>query len=110
MKPTKKWLLMAELYRKFAGNDPALDWSDKAKDDMFIHESCGNSLPETRQVNGYFMGKWQMDAIIKMWKEDISLGILLPIELQREYPCWFLERIGINQIVPNTRWYYEKYT
>jgi len=85
---------MSELYKRFALNNcPCLDFSEQAKEDMYLFESRGVKL--TDMNNGYLNGKRIMDITVAAWKEDIPLGILSAKELQLDYPDWFLNKVGL---------------
>lgn len=107
MKRTKKWERMGEIYKKFAVDYNFADFSEEAKDEMFLHESLGYPVsPE----NGYYLGKRYMDATIAMWKEDILQGTLLTQELvESGYDRDFLNNVGILWLRPaleNCKWWY----
>lgn len=105
----KKWLRMAELYKRFAWSCETTDWSEDAKMAMYRHESLGEPLPETNKINGYVLGKKAMDITVAMWKEDIEQYLLSVKELQEEYPEWFLKQLGILEMKPvvsKCRWWY----
>jgi len=96
--PTPRWNRMAEMYRRFAPTDCALDWSDEAADAMFRWESSGDgelakSLFATKPENGFAVGKKWMDVTVASWTADIKAGLLFPAELDGELPPWFLRRV-----------------
>lgn len=86
-KISKKWWNTAEAYKYFAQGFGNLDFSDEAAQNMYNYESQGkplikyNELQENGMYNGYAVGKHWMDVTLTMWKEDISDGILLKVEL-----------------------------
>ncbi len=96
----KKWRRMAEMYRRFARDYKAADFSEEAALAMYLHESTGTPLPDPR-TNGYALGKKWMDVTVAGWKEEIPQMGLLVSELQADgYPDWFLERVGVLHPVP----------
>lgn len=95
MKISKKWLKMAEMYKRFATDFPSADFSRKSAEDMFIFESKGIQLLKGHN-NGFAFGKKWMDVTLAMWKEDIEKGNLFIEELLHDnYPKWFLKKSGI---------------
>jgi hypothetical protein len=109
MKIGKKWMRMAEMYKRFAADYPRADFSESAALAMYLHESTGAPLPDPR-TNGYALGKKWMDVTVAAWKEDIEQLGLLVSELQGEdgYPDWFLERVGVLRAKPTVsgvRWW-----
>ncbi len=101
MKISKKWLRMAEIYRRFAKDYPQADMSDGAALAMYRHETFGEPMPQTGKLNGYALGKKWMDVTVAAWKEEIPQLGLLVSELQAAgYPDWFLERVGVLHLVP----------
>lgn len=98
MKPSKKWLRMATLYRRFAIDFKFADFSDEAAADMFAWESQGVPIPNNIE-NGFAMGKKWMDVTISAWLEDIKKGLLFAQELLDDgYPEWFLRKIGVIRL------------
>jgi hypothetical protein len=97
----RKWRRMADIYKRFASDYPAADFSEAAALAMYLHESTGAPLPDPR-TNGYALGKKWMDVTVAGWKEEIPQLGLLVSELQGEdgYPDWFLERVGVLHLVP----------
>ena len=108
-KPTKKWLKMANMYRRFGSYDNS-DFSEEAASAMFDYESCGKgnlqfSVIKLRtedelvnkygcgRLNGFAVGKHWMDVTIAMWKDGLQNGIITIKELADEFPLWFLERV-----------------
>lgn len=89
---------MSEIYKKFGGNDPQLDYSDQAAEEMYLYETKGEGnlsmgLFEVKgKTNGYAVGKKWMNVHIEMWKKDIQEGIIFRFELEEEYPKWFLDK------------------
>ena len=96
---SRKWLRMAEIYKRFACDHQA-DFTDDAAMAMYLHESTGSPLPDAR-TNGFALGKKWMDVTVKMWKEDIpQYGLTVP-ELQADgWPDWFLARVGVLSLKP----------
>lgn len=91
MKPTTKWMRIADLYRRFARDWPLFDYSDVAAAEMFAHESHGGPLSER---NGFALGKKWMDVSVAMWREDIPKGLLSRTELEADgFPSWWLDRV-----------------
>ena len=91
--PSKKFLKMAKMYERFAVDSPQADFSDEALEEMYHWESEGIEM--TLPDNGYALGKKWMDVALTMWREDIQKGLLLKIELEEDYPLWFLKQTGI---------------
>jgi hypothetical protein len=99
-KISEKWRRMADMYRRFAVDYPAADWSEEAALAMYLHESTGAPMPDARS-NGYALGKKWMDVTVAGWKEEIPQMGLLVSELQADgYPDWFLERVGVLHLKP----------
>ena len=102
-KLTKKWLEMAEYYKRFSVEWESLcDFSDKAAQEMFDYESRGignidvDSIFSAKKINGYALGKKWMDVTITSWKEGIRDGWFLRNELLADgYSESFLQRVGI---------------
>lgn len=95
---TNKWLKMAEIYKRFCPKEDCYDFSERSATDMFNYESTGNpKLSLTDKVdgkfNGFVIGKHWMDAFIKMWKEDLTAGLLFRLELEQDFPEWFLNKV-----------------
>lgn len=89
---------MAELYKRFAGKRKGLDFSVKAKKEMFKFESTGKGDIEINifnegKVNGYAVGKKLMDITITMWKEDVLKGLIYLFELYEDFPHWFINKV-----------------
>ena len=96
----KKWRRMAEIYKRFACDYKAADFSESAALAMYLHESTGTPLPDPR-TNGYALGKKWMDVTVVGWKKEIPQLGLLVSELQEDgFPDWFLERVGVLNLVP----------
>ena len=81
---------MAEIYRLFA--DASLDFSAVAASIAYEFESTGKGLLD-ENTNGFYQGKRCMDITVKMWREDIAVGMLLCGELEAEFPKWFLDLV-----------------
>ena len=95
MKISKKWLRMAELYKRFASDFEFADFSNSAEIEMFNWESRGVPIAD-KNINGFALGKKWMDVTVAMWLEDISKGLLYPRELMDDnYPEWFLRKVGV---------------
>ena len=102
---------MAEIYKRFACDYKAADFSESAALAMYLHESTGTPLPDPR-TNGYALGKKWMDVTVVGWKKEIPQLGLLVSELQEDgFPDWFLERVGVLNLVPTTvgcSWWLER--
>lgn len=76
---TNKFLKMCELYRIFAA-DWDCDFSEKAKEDMFVFESTGKGNIDSgifsygNKPNGFAVGKKWLNVTVSMWREAISRG------------------------------------
>lgn len=84
---------MCTVYRVFSRHwDHVLDHSDQAMIDLFNSESYGGQVPAN---NGYAVGKTYLNVHVKMWKEDIELGLLRAHELYDDglFPHWWLDSI-----------------
>lgn len=96
MKISRKWLAMAEIYKRFAVEYPQADLSDEAAIAMYEYETLGKAIKPTQKLNGFMLGKKWMDVTIAGWREEIpSRGLLVQELIADGYPEWFLERIGI---------------
>lgn len=102
MKPTNRWLRMAEIYKRFARpNAQICDFSDKAAEAMFDFESQGigdlrlnlfNKMDDGK-FNGFAIGKHWMDVTISMWKEEMRARLLFIDELLEDFPEWWIKKI-----------------
>jgi hypothetical protein len=92
---------MAQVYRRFGGESPSLDYSETAAVAMYRFESTGRGdlrlgvfqIGPGGALNGYAVGKHWMDATVKMWREDLRTLVLFRSELEGEFPGWFLDRV-----------------
>ena len=104
MRISKKWLEMAEIYKRFAKGYPQADFSNEAAIAMYAHETHGNNLERTDKINGFELGKKWMDVTLAMWREDIPQGLLTVKELLDDgYQEWFLKRTGIFFLKPDAK-------
>ncbi len=91
----KKFQKMIPLYemfaKEFASNN--IDFSDKAKEDMYRYETYGEGFVDER--NGYFLGKKILNLQVTSWKEDMRNGLLYFFELyeDKKYPHWWLNSV-----------------
>ena len=94
-----KWRRMQPLYRRFAAEWSALDFSEEAAREMYAHESTGGPVDRTR--NGYWVGKRWLNVTVAMWLEDIRSGLLFKFELYEDpgLPNWWLDGVlaGVRQ-------------
>lgn len=80
----------AALYRVMADDEPGLDFSDAAAEEMFVWESTGKGalgkglFGGEGPFNGYAVGKRYLDVMLALWKEDIRGGLLFPSELYKD--------------------------
>ena len=92
---SNKYNKKCELYKRF-GNDELnnLDFSEKAKEDMYLYESRGIGKLKiglfSKHINGFFYGKRMLDITVAMWLQDPYLFIG---ELYNEYPHKWLDSI-----------------
>lgn len=99
------------IYKLFTDvNHPNLDFSEQAKEEMYQAETFGKGccnvdqlyldyLLTGKKINGYAVGKRNMDITIKMWMEDLKRwGTLFLIQLYEdpEFPHWWLDKIFKN--------------
>lgn len=95
MKLGKKFQKMIPLYEMFAKefSSDTIDFSDKAKEDMYRYETCGEGFVDER--NGYFLGKKILNLQVTSWKEDMKNGLLYFKELydNPNYPKWWLNSV-----------------
>lgn len=80
---------MAKTYKYFVGDMENLDFSNKAKIDMFGYESGGKpdvhfNAKYNGRYNGYAVGKHWMDVTLAMWREDVAKGLLTKHELYND--------------------------
>ncbi len=82
-------------YKHFASGWDGLDWSNPAMIDAYNAESFGtfSSADLLKSRNGFYIGKQWMGVTIDMWREDIARGHLSRLELSKEYPTEFLDRV-----------------
>lgn len=98
-KPTSKFNRMAQAYRYFGREFTNLDWSDKAKQELFDYESRGIGSFNRDSENGFYQGKRLMDITVAMWLEDLNAGLcgepqtLFAWELYIQYPKWLIDMI-----------------
>jgi hypothetical protein len=92
MKISKRFLRMAAIYKIFAMGAEKLDFSDAAREEMFVAETYGKFVSES---NGFANGKKWMDVNLSMWKQDIRDGLLRKKELYEDpmFPDWWLNRV-----------------
>lgn len=95
---TKKWLRMAEMYKRFVPSNISCTFTKEDAEEVFKFESTGkgnlsHGVFGTPPFNGYWVGKHWMDITIAMWKEGIRDGILFYSELERDYPDWWLRKV-----------------
>ena len=100
MKVTRKWIRMSKIYQQFCPVEDCYDFGPTSEQEMFLHESTGKpklSLVDRKfgKYNGFVVGKHWMDVTVKMWKEDIDNGLLNRDELEKDFPLWFLQKVGI---------------
>lgn len=84
---------MCIVYRIFSRHwEHVLDLSDQAVVELFNCETYGG---RASQKNGFAVGKVYLNVHVKMWKEDIELGLLRKYELYDEhlFPEWWLDSI-----------------
>lgn len=79
---SKKFLLAASAYRRQVKERANLDFSIKALEAQYEHETYGKPCPDPK-VNGYTLGKWTMDVTIASMKEDYQNGLFSKYELMR---------------------------
>jgi hypothetical protein len=98
-KISKSWLKMAEIYKIFADGWNNIDFSDKAKQEMFDFESSGRGDIEidcfSTTNNGFAVGKKWLNVQVAMWIEDIQNGIIGKVELynDKKFPHWWLDKV-----------------
>ena len=107
MRISKSWLKMAEIYTIFAKAEEYLyhsknylNFSDKAKEEMYLYESQGIGDLNLeifcgKRINGYFYGKRMLNITVTMWKKDIENRLLFKYELYNDpkFPHWWLDKI-----------------
>ena len=97
LKPTPKWLRMAEMYKRFVPDNCSCTFTDEDAEALFEYESTGkgefhHGIFGNPPFNGYWVGKHWMDITIGMWKEDIGKTLFYS-ELEKDYPEWFLSKV-----------------
>jgi len=86
----------AEIYKRFSKDRPNMDFSESALEEMFKHDSYGTVEIDIANTNNwYFIGKFWMSVTINMWKEDVEEGLLTKEELLKDFPEWFIKKIGV---------------
>lgn len=88
-----KFKRMSEVYRIFSRHwEHVLDFSDEALIELYNGESFGTPVSGN---NGYGVGKMYLNVHVKMWKEDIALGLLFKRELYEDglFPHWWLDSV-----------------
>jgi hypothetical protein len=89
---------MSEIYRRFGGEGPNIDYSDQAAQEMYLYETRGEGnlsmglFEIDGKINGFAVGKKWMNVQIESWKRDIRRGLLFRFELESDYPKWFLDK------------------
>lgn len=89
---------MCEVYRVFAKDyEHFCDFSDESKVELFNHESYGT---EVNKYNGFYVGKRWLNVSVKMWKEDVSKGMLMVWELYEDekFPNWWLDSVFKSEL------------
>jgi hypothetical protein len=91
------------IYRLFAGDNENYSFTEEDQLEQYLYESRGigdrQGLFGTGRINGYKVGKHNMDLTVKMWKEDMSgyPPLLCRYELYREEKFknyhWWLDRV-----------------
>jgi len=97
---------MIPLYKRFAGGNN-YDFSDKALEEMYKYETFGegninNSIFNTINLNGYFIGKKWLNLTVTMWLNDFQkpgwVHFLKDIYSDKSLPRWWLKKIFKNLI------------
>lgn len=86
---TDQWKSLAALYRRFAGDDPSLDFSTEAAERCYQHETFGTGdnpygVFAQGRMNGYAIGKQWLNLQITSWQRDIRAGLLSKWELRSD--------------------------
>lgn len=87
---------MSQVYRIFSKDwEQILDYSDGKLIELYNAESYGTPVSKD---NGFSVGKTYLNVHVKMWKEDISLGLLYKRELYEDgkFPHWWLDSVLKN--------------
>jgi len=84
---------MAEAYQYFVKDQWRYDFSQSAKEALYIKESLGTSHAEIADNNGFARGKFLLDITVTMWVEDLESGLLHSYELYLDFPKWFVDKI-----------------
>lgn len=88
---------MCEVYVIFSKDwENICDYSHERMLELYVLESTGKGRCDDR--NGYSIGKRYLNVTLKMWKEDLSSGILFKEELYNDgkYPTWWLDKVLKN--------------
>jgi hypothetical protein len=93
MKPSKKFIKMCDVYKIFSKDWENLDYSDKAKSELYKAETYGTC--KCNPKNGFYVGKKWLNVFVAMWYEDIEKGLLFKWELYEgdHFPKWWLDKI-----------------
>ena len=84
---------MVPLYELFSRDfKECLDFSEDMLYELYHSESFGGRCSPK---NGYYHGKKWLSVTVAMWREDIRLGNLFPLELYRDpqFPHWWLDNV-----------------
>ena len=95
---------MEPLYRLFAGVNERNSFTEEDQLEQFLYESQGighkTGLFSTGRINGYAVGKHNMDVTIKMWNHDMNDGfppLLWSYELYQDEEFkdyhWWLDKV-----------------
>lgn len=85
---------MSEIYYYFGHTQcDSLSFTDDSLYELFLSESYGDV--DCDQLNGYYIGKRNLNITVTMWKEDMERGLLFKQELydDPDIPDWWLDKV-----------------
>lgn len=122
----KRYLKWKEIYKRFTQgyNQKSLDFSNKAFKEMYLYESEGvgelnihdmhsEYLKTGQKINGFLVGKRNLDITVKMWLHTVKNPgwyYTLKSLYNDWFPKWFLTKVFANFLKYKKEFYLEKNT
>jgi hypothetical protein len=76
---SRNFLIAASAYRRQV-RERAVSFSAQMLAQQYAHETFGAPKPDA-STNGYTLGKWTLDVVIKAMKDDFNTGLFTKFEL-----------------------------